>query len=209
MAKAWHLTIVAVSILFTLVMSGLAIAYSSNESAYTPDRLQPSSKFNSEGNNQSQTVYAIDRNTNSSASGDINNADSAAQKPSIGLLDYTFDISAKQLFPNEAIRNKILESQSESEYQLKSVTYNILGEHLEAKNATVFVRPSKIDDGNVKLEFFVFAQKASITGADGKQGVIERTYDNLEVKSIYGIYNHDSGKISVHVPYGAALSLVR
>ena len=173
MAKAWQLTVIGVSVLLTLVVSGLAIAYSSNESAYIPDRLEPSTKFNSEGNNQSQTVYAIDRSTNSSASGgDINNADSAAQKASMGLFDYTFDVPAKQLFPNEAVRNKILESQSESEYQLKSVSYNVLGEHLEASNATVFVRPSKIDGENVKLEFFIFAQKASITGADGKQGVI-------------------------------------
>jgi hypothetical protein len=60
-----------------------------------------------------------------------------------------------------------------------------------------------IDDTETRLNLQIYAAKADVTGP-----WVSKTYNNLEIKSLYGIYDRITDKMIVHVPYGTVLSLI-
>jgi hypothetical protein len=118
-------------------------------------------------------------------------------------LEYTFDIDGAQIFPNETVKNEILTQYKESVYNIPGLQYEIFGHAINASDVQIYVNPTKIDDTTTRLDIQIHAANAQVTGP-----WLNKSFNNVDLKSMYGIYNNVSDKLTIHVPYSAALSLL-
>jgi hypothetical protein len=74
-------------------------------------------------------------------------------------------------------------------------------EHMiNASNVQIYVNPTRIDEANTRLDFQIYANSAEVTGQ-----LLSKSYNNLEIRSAYSIYNQATDKMTVHIPYSVAL----
>jgi hypothetical protein len=118
----------------------------------------------------------------------------------LDAFEYTFDIDAAQIFPNDTIKNSIVTEYNPSVYRIPSLQYKILDHMINASDVQISVDPTRIDDQNTRLDFQIYANKAQVSGQ-----FLTKTYNNLEITSAYGIYNKATDKMTIHVPYSVAL----
>jgi DUF2075 family protein len=71
---------------------------------------------------------------------------------------------------------------------------------INASDVEIHVDPTRIDDANTRLEFQIYANNAEVTGQ-----LLSKSYNNLEIRSAYGIYNGLTDKMTIHIPYSAAM----
>ena len=124
----------------------------------------------------------------------------------LALLDsfvYTFDIDGAEIFPNDTIKNSIVADYNPSVYNISSLQYEIMGHTINASDVQLHVEPTRIDDTTTRLDFQIYANNAQVTGE-----LLNNSYDNLEITSAYGIYNRATDKMTIHMPYYAALALL-
>jgi hypothetical protein len=118
-------------------------------------------------------------------------------------FEYTFEVNGSQIFPNETIKNDIVNNYKQSEYHIPSLQYELLGHRIDATGVTIGVDPSRIDDEKTRLGLNISAEQANVTGA------VNKSFGKMDLKSVYGIYDEVTDKITVHVPITEALSLLR
>jgi hypothetical protein len=118
-------------------------------------------------------------------------------------FEYAFDIDGAQLIPNETLKHTILTEYKHSVYNISRLQYKILEHTISASDVQVNVDPTRIDDTKTRFNIQIYADNAEVTGQ-----WLTRTYDNLDLKSVYAIYDEATDKIVVHVPYSVALSLL-
>jgi hypothetical protein len=121
-----------------------------------------------------------------------------------GLSEYKFDIEGSQIFPNETIKNDTVNSYRQSEYNITALEYNIMGYHINASDVKIAVDPSRVDDQRTRIDLDIRADQATVTGANG----LGRSYDGIDLDSVYGVYDRTTDKITVHVPLSEALSFL-
>jgi len=132
---------------------------------------------------------------------------SQQEKPwdNIGFLfldafEYTFDIDGTQIFPNDTIKHSIVTEYNPSVYNIPSLQYKIMEHMINASDVEIHVNPRRIDDAITRLDFQIYANNAEVTGQS-----LNKSYNNLEIKSAYGIYDRVTNKMTIHIPYSAAL----
>ncbi len=118
----------------------------------------------------------------------------------LDAFEYTFDIDAAQIFPNNTIKYSIVTEYTPSVYRIPSLQYKILDHMINASDVQIHVNPTRIDDQNTRLDFQIYANKAQVSGQ-----FLTKTYNNLEITSANGIYNKATDKMTIHVPYSVAL----
>jgi len=124
----------------------------------------------------------------------------------LALLDsfeYTFDINGAEIFPNDTIKNSIVSEYSPSVYNISSLQYELMGHTINASDVQIHVEPTRIDNTTTRLDFQIYANSARVTGE-----LLNKSYDNLEITSAYGIYNRATDKMTIHMPYTAAFHLL-
>ncbi len=115
-------------------------------------------------------------------------------------FEYTFDIDGAQIFPNDTVKNSIVSEYKPSVYNIPSLQYKIMGHTINASDVEIHVDPTRIDDANTRLDFQIYANNAEVTGQ-----LLSKSYNNLEIRSAYGIYNGLTDKMTIHIPYSAAM----
>ena len=118
----------------------------------------------------------------------------------LDAFEYTFDIDGAQIFPNDTVKNSIVTEYKPSVYNIPSLQYKIMEHTINASDVEIHVDPTRIDDANTRLEFQIYANNAEVTGQ-----WLSKSYNNLEIKSAYGIYNGLTDKMTIHIPYSAAM----
>jgi hypothetical protein len=121
-----------------------------------------------------------------------------------GLSEYKFDIEGSQIFPNETIKNDIVNGYRQSEYNITTLEYDIMGYHINASDVKIAVDPSRVDDQRTRIDLDIRADQTTVTGANG----LGRSYDEIDLDSVYGVYDKTTEKITVHVPLSEALSFL-
>jgi hypothetical protein len=117
-------------------------------------------------------------------------------------FEYTVDLEGKQIFPNDTIKQDIITSYKSSDYNISSLKYRLLGFDITASDIKIHVNPSKIDTIRTKIDFpLLFARDVSVTN-----GLINLKYGEINLGSIYGIYDKTTDKITMHIPISIALS---
>jgi hypothetical protein len=116
-------------------------------------------------------------------------------------FEYTVDLDGKQIFPNDTIKQDIVTNYKSSDYNISSLKYRLLGFDITASDIKIHVNPSKIDAIRTKIDFpLLFARDVSVTN-----GIIDLKYGEINLGSIYGIYDKTTDKITMHIPISTAL----
>jgi hypothetical protein len=118
----------------------------------------------------------------------------------LDAFEYTFDIAGTQIFPNDTIKHSIVTEYNPSVYNIPSLQYNIMEHTINASDVEIHVDPTRIDEANTRLDFQIYANNAEVTGQS-----LNKSYNNLEIRSAYGIYNLATDKMTIHIPYSAAM----
>ena len=118
----------------------------------------------------------------------------------LDTFEYTFDIDGAQIFPNDTVKHSILTEYNPSVYNIPSLQYKIMEHIINASDVQIHVDPTRIDEANTRLDFQIYANNAEVTGQ-----WLSKSYNNLEIRSAYGIYNRVTDKMTIHIPYSVAL----
>jgi hypothetical protein len=118
----------------------------------------------------------------------------------LDAFEYTFDIDGAQIFPNDTVKHSIVTEYKPSVYNIPSLQYKIMEHTINASDVEIHVDPTRIDDANTRLDFQIYANNAEVTGQS-----LNKSYNNLEIRSAYGIYNRVTDKMTIHIPYSAAM----
>jgi hypothetical protein len=118
----------------------------------------------------------------------------------INAFEYTFDIDGEQIFPNDTVKHSIVTEYNPSVYNISTLDYTIMEHTINASDIEIHVVPTRIDEANTRLDFQIFANNADLTGH-----LLSKSYNDLQIRSAYGIYDRITDKMTVHVPYSVAL----
>lgn len=121
----------------------------------------------------------------------------------LDIFDYKMDVDAKELFPTQEVKNDVLVALNSRQYSLAGIEREIAGFAIAASEVKIQVQPAKIDGTSTRLS-------VDIQGRDVRVGsdFLNKTYENLDVDAVYGIYNSVTDKVTIHVPFATALSLM-
>jgi hypothetical protein len=121
-------------------------------------------------------------------------------------FEYTFDLEGYQIFPTNNIKQDIVSEYKSSEYNIDDLGYELLGFKLRASDIKIHVDPKKIDDTETRVDIPILLAR-DIKVSNG--GLINLSYDSVDLGSVYGIYNKATDKMTVHVPLGIAAKYVK
>jgi hypothetical protein len=116
-------------------------------------------------------------------------------------FEYTFDLEGSQIFPNSNIKQDIVSEYKSSDYNIDDLNYELLGFEITASDIKVNVDPKKIDDTKTRIDIPLLLAK-DIKVSNG--GLINLSYDAIDLGSVYGIYDKATDKMTVHVPVSIA-----
>ena len=114
-------------------------------------------------------------------------------------LEYTVDINANQIFPNDTIKNSVLNKNQQVEYLIPALEYNLLGFDIFATDIKVKTESKNIyenDKNKLRIEFPVMQAK----NVKVNNQIFDLNYDNIDLSSTYTIYDSELDKFTIHIP---------
>jgi hypothetical protein len=116
-------------------------------------------------------------------------------------FEYTVDLTGKQIFPNETLKQDIVTNYKSSTYNISTLKYTLLGFDITASDIKIQVKPSRLDSTRTKVDLpLVLARDVTVTN-----GLLNLKYNEINLGSIYGIYDKVSDKMTLHIPFNVAL----
>jgi hypothetical protein len=120
-------------------------------------------------------------------------------------FEYTFDLDGDQIFPNNDIKQDIVSEYKSSTYNIDDLNYELLGFKIIASDIEIFVDPKRIDDTKTRIDIPLLLAK-DINVSNGE--LINLSYNEVDLRSVYGIYDKATDKMSVHVPIAIAAKYI-
>jgi hypothetical protein len=136
-------------------------------------------------------------------------ADSPADQMLAALVPsqlQNFQVSGDSVFPNQAVKQNIVKG-TPSTFTIDNVHRSFQGYNVDASNVKVQLIPASQDGSKTKVYFVIQANSAKVTGGTFGLG-INKSFNNLNINSISGVYDKSTGKIDIHVPPGLIASLL-
>jgi hypothetical protein len=116
-------------------------------------------------------------------------------------FEYTVDLTGKQIFPNETLKQDIVSNYKSSTYNISTLRYTLLGFDITASNIKIQVKPSRLDSMRTKVDLpIMLAREVSVTNRS-----LNLKYNEINLGSTYGIYDKASDKMTIHIPITIAL----
>jgi hypothetical protein len=119
-------------------------------------------------------------------------------------LEYTQSIDANQIFANETIKHKILNNLKPTQYAIPILKYRLMGFDISATDIEVKTISTKIQDGGnnkTRIDFPIMKAR-NVKVSNG--GLINLSYEDLDLSSTYVIYNPNTEKFTLHIPISVA-----
>ena len=115
-------------------------------------------------------------------------------------FEHTVVIDAS-IFPNQTLKHKIIEKPRQSEFKIPILKYNLLGFNISATDIKVKANVKEIgQSNNTRIDFPVMQAK----DVNVRNGVLNQNFTNMDLSSIYAIYDPKTDKLTFHVPYSIA-----
>lgn len=122
-------------------------------------------------------------------------------------FEHQIDIDAKQIFPNETLKREIISKSGPSEFTMPYLNYNLLGFNISATDIRVKANATQISGGGesdqskkTRIDFPVMlADNVNVSNKATSQ-----SFHNVDLSSIYAIYDPKTDKFTFHVPYSIA-----
>src|SRR5215216_1077172 len=120
-------------------------------------------------------------------------------------FEYTFDLEGSQIFPNNNIKQNIVSKYESSEYNIDDLNYELLGFKITASDIKIHVDPKKIDDSKTRVDIpLMLAKDVKVSNSP-----INLSYNEVDLGSVYGIYDKTIDKMTVHVPVSVAIKYIQ
>jgi hypothetical protein len=120
-------------------------------------------------------------------------------------LEFTVDLNANQIFPNDEIKQDIVSKYKSAEYNITNLKYELLGFNIIASDIKIHVDPTKIDVTKTRIDIPVMLAK----NVKVSNGVINLSFNEIDLGSIYAMYDRNPDKMTVHVPMSIAYSYLQ
>lgn len=118
------------------------------------------------------------------------------------LFEYTINIDPNEVFPNQTIKERILNEFEPAKYSIPKLDYNLLGFNISASEIQIQTNSTKIQDNKTKIDFpIMIAENVKVN-----TGLKDLSYDNVDLSSIYIIYDQKADEFTVHIPIATASS---
>jgi hypothetical protein len=116
-------------------------------------------------------------------------------------FEHTVAIDASHIFPNETLKHKIIEKSGQSEFKIPILKYNLLGFNISATDIKVKANVKEIGrSNNTRIDFPIMQAR----DVNVRNGVSNQNFTNVDLSSIYAIYDPQTDKFTLHVPYSIA-----
>ena len=113
-------------------------------------------------------------------------------------FEYTVDLPGKQIFPNDKIKQSITSDYKSAEYNIANLNYVLLGFKITASDIKIHVDPKRIDSSKTRVNIpLMHAENVKLSN-----GHINLSYNQIDLNSVYGIYDKNTDKMTVHIPFG-------
>jgi len=123
----------------------------------------------------------------------------------INNFEYTFDLEGRQIFPTNNIKQDIISEYKSSEYNIDDLNYELMGFKIIASDIKMRVDPKKIDDSKTRVDIpLILAENVKVSN-----GPINLSYKEVNLGSVYGIYDKTTDKMTVHVPVSVAAKYIQ
>ncbi|MEM2140048.1 hypothetical protein [Nitrososphaera sp.] len=120
----------------------------------------------------------------------------------MGFFEYKLDVDSSELFPSEQVKDDLIAKSEPSQFAIAEIEREIAGFKVSAQDVLMKLSPSKLDQSTTRIDVDVQGRMVEING------IFTKTYSNVDVDGIYGVYNAATDKVTIHVPFAVALSLL-
>jgi hypothetical protein len=111
----------------------------------------------------------------------------------LGNFEFTVDLDANQIFPNEKIKQDMVSKYKSAKYNIANLEYELIG-------FKIIANPTEIDQTQTRIDIpLMLAKNVKVSN-----GIINLDFNEIDLGSIYAIYNRNIDKITVHVPMAVA-----
>ncbi len=118
----------------------------------------------------------------------------------LGNFEFTVDFDANQIFPNEKIKQDMVSKYKSAKYSIANLEYELIGFKIIASEIKIHANPTKIDQTQTRIDIpLMLAKNVKVSN-----GIINLDFNEIDLGSIYAIYNRNIDKITVHVPMDVA-----
>lgn len=121
-------------------------------------------------------------------------------------FEHQIEIDAKQIFSNETLKHEIISKSGPSEFTMPYLKYNLLGFNISATDIRVKANATQINGGegdqNKKTRIDFPVMLANNVNVSNK--ATSQSFHNVDLSSIYAIYDPKTDKFTFHVPYSIA-----
>jgi len=118
----------------------------------------------------------------------------------LGNFEFTVDLDANQIFPNENIKQDMVSKYKSAEYNIPNLEYELIGFKIIASDIKIHVNPTKIDQTQTRINIpLMLAKNVKVSN-----GIINLDFNKIDLASIYAIYDRNIDKLTVHVPMNVA-----
>ena len=147
--------------------------------------------------NNIYVIYAQNFNTDTNIFDKIIN--NLKDKLRTSNLEFKIDINSNQIFPNDTIKNKVLNTNQPVEYLIPILKYKLLGFEIFATDIKVKTESENIyENGKNKLRIDFPVMEARNVNVNNE--VINLNYDDIDLSSTYTIYDPELDKFTIHIP---------
>jgi len=116
-------------------------------------------------------------------------------------FEHTVVIDASHIFPNETLKHKIIEKSGQSEFKIPILKYNLLGFNISATDIKVKANVKEIgQSNNTRIDFPVMQAR----DVNVRNGVLNQNFTDVDLSSIYAIYDPQTDKLTFHIPFSIA-----
>ena len=118
----------------------------------------------------------------------------------LGNFEFTVDLDANQIFPNEKIKQDMVSKYKSAKYNIANLEYELIGFKIIASDIKIHANPTEIDQTQTRIDVpLMLAKNVKVSN-----GIINLDFNEIDLGSIYAIYNRNIDKITVHVPMAVA-----
>ena len=120
-------------------------------------------------------------------------------------FEHLVEINANQIFPNETVKREMINKSGSLEFDMPIMKYDLLGFNISASDIEVNASSKQVIDDSgqskkTRIDFPVMLAK----NVNVSNEITTQTFNNVDLSSIYAIYDPKTDKFTFHVPYDIA-----
>ena len=120
-------------------------------------------------------------------------------------LEHLVDIDADQIFPNQTLKNEMINKSGSLEFTMPVLNYDLLGFNISASDIEVNATTKQvIDDSSQSKKIRIDFPVMIASNVNVSNGIISQKYEDVDLSSVYAFYDPQTDKFTFHVPYDIA-----